>query len=330
MLVSPEHDPTTEAELDALFALPKRHRQAAAYVERIRYTPPELRDEFHQRALERWPGVKAARRKAQGAIPPRRSEPSPSADSTVWKRWLRDMREHRSTFKYIGIPLVGQGYQTAHLEGNKALLSFLPLTIKGTVPRGPLRDAFLCAAAALLSVPECYSQVLDQMGQGIPQRRRAQRYDVTRFGDASNLGINEVARFLASTGVSVDEAEQWRPWATAYIDMEVEEHPNGGHAQALRQARDRAHARINNDPTWVLRNVHPDAPGNYNPVLEQSRAARRQLAVSSSSNAEAGPSSVTIGADAHMHSAHSGDTEESDIHLAYEGGHDEDSQMGPA
>lgn len=53
-------------------------------------------------------------------------------------------------FKYIGIPLVGQGYQTAHIKGTRALLSFLPLTIKGGTARGPLRDAFLCAAAVLL------------------------------------------------------------------------------------------------------------------------------------------------------------------------------------
>ena len=224
VLISLEEDPTTEAELDRLFATPKRHGRAAAYVERIRFTPPELRGDFHSRALARWQGLQAERRQAPGASAPRRAEPSPRANIGVWKRWLKDSREppqSGGTFKYVGIPLVGQGYQTVHIEGTRALLSFFPLTIKGATVRGLLRDAFLRAAAALLCVPERYTQVLAQLGQGIAQGRRALYYDKGRFGTAANFGVNEMARFLASVGVTSDVAEQRRPWATAFVEMEL-------------------------------------------------------------------------------------------------------------
>ena len=339
VLISPDQDPTTEAQVVSLFGSAKRHKHAAGYVERIRFTPPELREDFHQRALERWPEVQAARRAAQSTNLPRRPEPSPSANISIWKRWLREMREHPQSggaFKYIGIPLVGQGYQTAHLEGARAMLSFLPFAPKGGTIRGPLRDAFLRSAAALLCVPERYSQVLAQLGQDIAHGRRAQHYNEARFGYGNNLGVNEVARFLASVGVTPGEAEQWRPWAAAYIDMELEEHPNGSHAQTLRQARDRARARIDSDSRWVFRNVHQNAPGNYNPAREQARAARglhrspHRPEASSSSNAKAGPSSVAAYGGAHLHLVYPDNAGEGDVHLGYENDQDEDSRMGPA
>jgi hypothetical protein len=107
-----------------------------------------------------------------------------------------------------------------------------------------------------------------------------------QFGAASNIGIEQVAKFLAWSGVSPDEAEQWHPWATAYIEMDLKDHPTSIYAQILKQARDLARKRITDNPAWVLNSVHLDAPGNYNPALEQSRAAKIPQASASQQKAE--------------------------------------------
>jgi hypothetical protein len=334
VLISPDYDPKTEAEVEALFTNPARYGRAAGYTERIRFTPPELRGEFHNRALEHWRALKAERRNTH-----RRAEPSPSATTVVWKRWLKETRENPQSggkFKYIGIPLVGLGYQTAHIEGARAILSLLPLNPKGYTTRGPIRDAFLRTAATLLCVPEWYTRVLVQLGQDVAPRRGTQLYDEAQFGTAATLSVNGLARFLASVGVTADEAEQWRPWAAAYVEMELEEHPNGTHAQVLRQARDSARAHITSNPKWVFTKLHADAPGNYNPELEKSRAARRNTIQAEANNAEAGPSSAAGKADSTAASAradllaHPDAPDESEVELDYEDELDEDTRMGPA
>lgn len=268
-LISPEKDPRTQAEVDALFNAPEKIGHARAYVERIRFTPPELRGDLHSRALDLWAVLQLKTK------PTSRPEPLPATHTSIWKRWLRQMRTAEVHFRYMGIPLVGNGYQNAHIEGNRALLTFLPLNIKGTAIRnGPLRSNFLSAAAALLGVPQRYEQLLNQKQSPIHHIRRSEPYSEAQFGSAFKLGIEQVARFLAWNGVPPDEAEQWRPWATAYIEMELIEHPGSARAPSLRQARDLARKRIAYDPTLALTSVHVDAPGNYNPALEQSRETR--------------------------------------------------------
>jgi hypothetical protein len=245
---------------------------------------------------------------------------------------MREVPQTGESFKYIGIPLVGKGYQTAHIEGTRALLSFLPLTMKGNALKGgPLRNAFLHSAAALLAVPERYTRTLtslhQEIAQGVLPISRAHSYREARFGDATHLGINEVARFFASVGVTADEAEQWRPWATAYIDMELEEHPNGSSANTLQEARTLAHRRIDQDSQWVLKKIHADAPGNYNPELERMRAERPPR---EPRQPEAGPSSVATGDSITLRSTHPDAAEASDVQLGYGDGVDEDTRMGPA
>ncbi len=242
-----------EAALTALFMTPGKHRKALAYVERIRHTPPELRDEFHQRALDCWTDIQATlcqEREERGEAASRPREPSPYDDNATWKRWLRDMREHpqsEGNFKFLGIPCVCQGYQVPHIEGARALLGFLPRH-KGSTIRGPLRDVFLCNAATLLCMPEQYQWVTTQIGVTITTPRRKQIYNTTQFGNETRLDVNDVARYFASIGVTMDEAESWRAWATAYIDMELEERLASTHAPLLQQAKEQARARIDNDP----------------------------------------------------------------------------------
>jgi hypothetical protein len=60
--------------------------------------------------------------------------------------------------------------------------------------------------------------------------------------------------------------------------MELTEHPNGTHAPALRQARDLACTHNADNTSFILNSIHVDAPGNYNPVLEQSQEVCRQVA----------------------------------------------------
>jgi len=316
-------DPTTEEVLNDWFTTPSKNRKAFGYTKRIRHTPPELRTEFHQCALERWDEMRATRRQEEkGKVTPKTREPTPYDHNGTWKWWLQRMQKNYSqsgdTFKYIGIPLVCQSYQTAHLDGARAILMFIPRT-KGTTFRDPLRIAFLCAAAALLSVPDQYQEVLAQLGQAIAPARRKQTYNVAQFGDESHLGINEVARFLATTGVPVVDAEQWRQWAAAYVDMELDEHPQSDHAPMLQRAKEQARARINSDPSRVVTRVHPSSPGYYNPAYENARAHRaaQQSEESSSSHAEAGPSSTTSGENPH-------DTAEGEVHLSFGGDQDKD------
>jgi hypothetical protein len=329
VLISPHTDPNSEAAVEELLTNVRRHAHAVAYIDRVQYTPPELRDPIHQRALERWPGIKAERRQQNQGFSTR--EPRPAATTYVWKKWLQTMRKVNPAFTYVGIPVSepgrGPGYQVAHIDGTRALLAFLPLNSRGAVTSGPIRDAFLRAASALLSVPERYSQVLAQLGLTIDAQRRTILYSEAQYGAAEALGINEVTRFLAATGVTTAEAEQWRAWATAYLEMDLERSPNGPRAELLRNAKQRARAIIDGNPQWILKNVHTNVPGNYNPGLERARAGRAQLP-----QAEAGSSSITVAdpstaAPAYTHPDDAGGT---DTHLGYGDVEGEDTSMGPA
>ena len=61
VLISPRN-PANEAGITALLTMPSRHAHAEGYIDRIRNTPPELREECHQKALELWTKLQDARR----------------------------------------------------------------------------------------------------------------------------------------------------------------------------------------------------------------------------------------------------------------------------
>ena len=63
----------------------------------------------------------------------------------------------------------------------------------------------------------------------------------------NHLGINEVAYYLASIGIIINEAETWQAWAAAYVEMELTEHLDSRHAQMLQQAQVCACACIDSD-----------------------------------------------------------------------------------
>jgi len=335
-------DPTSDDEVDQLFNNTDRYAYLKYYIDRVRFTPPELRGEVHTRALERWNASQAARR-AQYRASGRRPEPLPSAPDGAWKKWLKDMRElpqSGATFKYAGIPLVGQGYQAILIKGAKAILAFLPLNARQTaVQPGPLRNAFVRTAAALLSVPDRYREVLNSIHMEIAPHRSNIIYEEAQFTAANALGIDDIARFLAATGVTPEEAEQWRPWAAAFVEMELEERPNSNHAPLLRQARELTHARIESDPTKALQRVHGKTPGNYRPERERLQAEQnptqpRQSPAGSSSTPQpdSGPSKTTTGdrSRSRSRSVHPDDARSQDVPLSYGDTPDEDTQMGPA
>ena len=87
-----------------------------------------------------------------------------------------------------------------------------------------------------------YQQVTTQIGVAITTLRRKQIYSTTQFGNETCLCVNDVARYFVSIGVTSDEAESWRAWAAAYIDMELEECPTSTHALLLQQAKEQARA----------------------------------------------------------------------------------------
>ncbi|KAI0287759.1 hypothetical protein BC826DRAFT_1188804 [Russula brevipes] len=310
LLVSPASDPASEAAVESLFSNPRAGLYAAGYIERIRYTPPELRGDLHSGALKRWRALLRERHDARDACKPR-GEPSPSAPTYAWKVWLKHSYDASAakgrTFTYRGIPRIGTGtgfYQTAHIEGAKAVLAFVPLSKRGATVRGPPREPFLLAAAALLCVPERYPQTLAQLGLAVaPARLCTVRYSEASFGPLAAASPRSVARYMATIGVSAGEADLWRAWAAAYVEMELEERPGGARVEELRRARNSAHAHIDGDPgRWALRNVDAKAPGNYNPAVGvgKARRARRAeqalLLVGAAEAAEAGPSSVASAA----------------------------------
>jgi hypothetical protein len=348
VLISPMDDPKTDKELDKLFLspTPKQHRFACGYIDRIRFTPPELRNDFHSNALERWEELQTERRSTGTAHNGKRSEPAPSMSVSIWKRWLKEAREQSKDkqLRHPGIPFVGSGYQTIHIEGARALLSFLPLTAKRAhMCGGSFRDGFLWAAAALLCIPGRYTQALSDLGQTIAHERSASTYDEAQFGAAASLSINQIGHFLASVGVTSEEAEKWRPWAAAYVEMELEARPDAGYAQALRHAKDLARARITNNPALVLTRINPNSPGHWTPEGNQPQIEAQQ----ETQQPEAGPSSITADppsaptelsvttrenledGDSHMPYAPSGAAGEEEPSPGYGDDLDEDTRMGP-
>jgi hypothetical protein len=254
---------------------------------------------------------------------------------------LKEKREHPQSegkSSFPGIPFVTSSYQMVHIEGAKALITFIPHRVKGGTVLGPLQDAFLSTAAALLSVPECYQETLTHLEWHIePERAPTPIYREQQFSTTSRLGVNEVAAFLAAVGMTTTKAEQWRPWAAAYVDMELDAHPNSMYAPMLNEARGLAQSRITKDPKWVLTSVHPSAPGHFdlqhiqNQTSQGSRKSHgkaRQTEADSPTNTKAGPSSISR-SNSTLRSVHPDDTEDNDAQLPYSTEQDEDSHMGP-
>ncbi|KAI0288627.1 hypothetical protein BC826DRAFT_678041, partial [Russula brevipes] len=145
---------------------------------------------------------------------------------------------------------------------------------------------FLRAAATLICVPEKYTTTLSQLELEITPTRSTSRYNAAIFGPLETITSEAIARYLASIGVSATEAELWRPWAAAYVDMEIVERPNGRHTEGLKKTRDVARTAIDNSPKWVFSSVQHHVLGYYDPsgtrsdthdrVLDQWRVRRNE------------------------------------------------------
>ena len=288
-LVSTAGDPTTEAEMEALLKNPSRAGRAARLIERIRFTPPELRCEFHNHALELWDKIKKGSIRETRKI---RFEPPPTASINTWKSWLKQMYEEAMrtdrSYTVCGIPRVEDDYQDAHIKGARAIIALTPLTPKGFAVRGRIREPFMRAAAILLCEPEGYTRVTNQLNNSIASTRTDTRYDETIFGNLATITPNTFARYAATIGVTANEAETWRPWAMAYIAMELDDRPCSEYATDLIQARDAAHAIIDSNPKWVTTSVHPDSPGNYKPANIQPQEDTAETGPSNTAQAENG------------------------------------------
>ena len=145
------------------------------------------------------------------------------------------------------------------------MIVFLPLNTKGFIMQGPIWNAFIHAAAMLLCVPAQYMRILIQLRLDIERDSQLQHYDTLWFGNENHTGTSEVARYLASIGMTAEQAEQWRAWATAYINMELKTHPNLSHAMQLQEAQAQANECIDQDHTLVLQNISQSSPRYYYP-----------------------------------------------------------------
>jgi hypothetical protein len=171
-------------------------------------------------------------------------------------------------------------------------------------------------------VPKLYPQAVSQQGQTIAQTRGVTAYDASKFGNAGQLGVNNVACYLASVGVTVTEAKGWRAWACAYIEMDLEMHPDSTYAPMLWLARTHARACIDDNQKLVLTRVYPTSPGNYNPTRECAIAERN---AQQPAEVQAGPSWVVKSSDAVVHRS----VEDNNVQLNYQDQPDEDTSMGP-
>lgn len=329
-----ERDPSTDEKMEELLSDPSQHARAAGFVERVRFTPPELRSDVHQHALERWPEIEAARRKTYKSN--KNIEPPCTASNSVWRRWLRETKESskdQGESEYSGIPCVHNKYQDAHIEGAKAMIAFLPTNARGFATRGPIRKAFIRAAAMLLCVPAQYTKRLTQMGLNITQNGQLRYYDTSRFGDENHTGSNEVVRYLASIGTTAEQAEQWRAWATAYVDMEIKAVPNSSHATQLREAQAQAHECIDQDHTLILQNVSRFSPGYYTPGAHAHRTTRMQNNTRAHQlemgNTEADQSDDAINNDVQMQHIIADNADENDDQISYGNELEDIEPMGP-
>jgi hypothetical protein len=277
-------DPTDPTVIERLITTPGRGVFAAAFINRIRYTPPELREDVHIRALKRWRELR--REHEQNSERPLKAEPQPRAPVDVWKVWLKKAYEASTpgyTYKYRGIPCVGLGYSTMHIEGAMAVLKFVPITKKYTTMKGSPRDFLLCAIAMIGCVPGRYQKTMTQLGITTTKIRSSRRYDTEAFGPFESINMEVATRYMASVGVTTEEVERWRPWAAAYVDMEIDEQPNSTHTGGLKDARDMARMVIDSDHSLSLKRVNVGVPGHYNPTAgaRAARCARPERASSS-------------------------------------------------
>ena len=157
---------------------------------------------------------------------------------------------HFRDTKISGLPRVYNNYPPALVEGMRAVLALLPQSTRGrkAVPRNSLCSAFLRVVAALVGVPEWYKETAVQLGISIAQEQCSRLYNPAHYGSDDQLGVNKVMQFLADTGVSLAEAESWRPWAVTYIAIELEKQPAGQYAQQFMQAQQLARQCIDMNP----------------------------------------------------------------------------------
>jgi hypothetical protein len=182
-----------------------------------------------------------------------------------------------------------------------------------------------------------YQHLVNQLGVTIATSCTKDPYNPPLNSNEMWLNTNAMVRYFSTIGVTTTEAEEWQAWATAYVDMELNECPNSAYAPQLRQVRDQVRACINSDPSWVLR-VHVSCLGHYNPAAPppQPQPPSNTASIThhatphiqaAADNTEAGPSSITHDGDARVPLS-DGELEDS-VSLGYDD-EDEDSQMGPA
>jgi hypothetical protein len=101
-------------------------------------------------------------------------------------------------------------------------LAFIPLNNRGnTLCKGFPQKLFLSTVAALLGVLQRYKQLIAEKQISLAPFCYFETYSEFKFGNIRALGIEQITRFLAATGVTTNEAELWCPWVTTYIEMEL-------------------------------------------------------------------------------------------------------------
>jgi hypothetical protein len=207
----------------------------------------------------------------------------------------------------------------------KAILCFLPRQFRGSI-NVHLREQFLHAAAALLSVPERYQETLTRLEVDIqPEHTLMPLYDEASFSAADHIDINTVASFMAHNGITTAEAEYWWAWATAYVEMELEKEPSGSYAPLLQRAKSMAVTRISKDPKWILKTVSWNAPGNYHPEAHLDEPSDNHTEVP----AIDGDGSYHTSRDESRSPTDHSDFVEEEARFTYDDENDEDLRMGP-
>jgi hypothetical protein len=75
--------------------------------------------------------------------------------------------------------------------------------------------------------------MVDQLGITIAALCTKDPYNPPLNSNETWLNTNAVVCYFSAISVTMTKAEEWQAWATAYVNMELDKHPNSAYAPQL-------------------------------------------------------------------------------------------------
>jgi hypothetical protein len=281
-------------------------RKAQFTVTQARTTPAELRTDVQRMAIREWRYPEWVPAEARHITRPPNTQPRPTGgtrqpdmDSSPeeWALWLAA----HPTSCPPGIVMKWDG--TLSLRELRGLILIGRLSPpKNKKPKGSKgdaaeptserqRSAYKLTAAGLFGVPGQYAALIESMGCTIVDREGSQsRYT----GSFHNLTVNDLTKFYASQGVTLQEADDLYAFASNWLDAAVMHRPaDADTIQSLREAA-ALQVRARGQPPSLTPGKdewHP--PDYFIPRTATSTATTSNQPVATSSSTAEGPLAST-------------------------------------